>query len=270
MAEWAASLLGPVLHQREAWLERAVRSALAQTVPCEVIVVTAPATPVTNLVTLDRLRQERAGAGLVVSAAPPGFGAALNHGLRLATADRVGFLLSDDWLEPDAVGACLEAATDIVASNLRVYAADGVTVFEGLERLATQRSFDKLPTLEQKAAYLRHLFLLDRRKVLAVGGLDESLGDGAGIDDYDLIWTLLEHGATVTIVERVLYNYRDHDGERLTTRPVPELVATCARILDKHGVVGEERARLLAAKALWYGRPLHTVPRAAPGLAGAP
>jgi hypothetical protein len=68
---------------------------------------------------------------------------------------------------------------------------------------------------------------------------------------------LLEHGATVAIVERLLYNYRDHGGERLTLRPPEELRLTLGRILAKHGVKGAEHERLLAAKARWFGRPVH-------------
>lgn len=114
-----------------------------------------------------------------------------------------------------------------------------------------------MPTLEAKADYLSHFFLLRRARVLAVGGADETLGDPAGIDDYDLIWVLLEHGASVAIVERFLYRRRDHAGERLTTRPPAEIRATLGRILDKHGITGAEHERLLARKARWFGQPVH-------------
>ena len=39
--------------------------------------------------------------------------------------------------------------------------------------------------------------------------------------------------------------------ERLTTRPVSEMLATLGWILDQDGVDGTERARLLRAKARW-------------------
>jgi hypothetical protein len=119
--------------------------------------------------------------------------------------------------------------------------------------------FRQLGTLEAQASYLSHFFLFDRSKLEEVGGLDESLGDGPGIDDYDLVWVLLERGATVHIVEQGLYHYRDHEEERLTLRPKAELLVTLGRILDKHGVTGADRDRLLAAKARWFGRPIHVV-----------
>ena len=59
--------------------------------------------------------------------------------------------------------------------------------------------------------------LSEKRALLNVGGVDEHVGL-TGCDDYDLIWTMLERGATVHVLERPLYNYRDHGEERLTLR----------------------------------------------------
>lgn len=256
MAEPSASVVVPVLRQVDAWLEQAVRSALDQTVPCEVVVVTAPATPSSNRAVLTRLRPG-APDRLVVCEAAPGFAAALNLGFRTARAERVGLLLSDDWLAPTAVDAGLDVDADVVSSWMQSYAADGVTEFEPLRKQIRGDRFAALPTLEAKADYLSHFFLLRRARVLAVGGADETLGDTPGIDDYDLIWVLLEHGASVAIVERFLYRRRDHAGERLTTRPPAEIRATLGRILDKHGITGAEHERLLARKARWFGQPVH-------------
>lgn len=253
-----ATVLLPVLRQQDAWLEQAIRSALDQTVPCEVLVVTQPPTPPSNLATIERLRQE-APERLAVRLAPLGFPVALNVGFRAATADRVGLLLSDDWLAPTAVEACLAVAADIVSTGQRRWAADGRTELEHMRRPVLRRRFDELPTLEAKAQYLTHFFLLRREKVLEVGGADETLGDAPGIDDYDLIWVMLEHGASVGIVEEYCYQYRDHEQERLTLRSKAELLATAAKTLDKHGVTGAERERILASRARWFGQPIHVV-----------
>ena len=84
----------------------------------------------------------------------------------------------------------------------------------------------------------------------AVGGLDETIGDSPGVDDFDLLWCMLDRGASLlAIVEERLYNYRDHDGERLTTRKKDEMVATFTRILEKHGIaepeLGDDATRAL-------------------------
>jgi len=258
MTDPAASIVIPVLRQSDAWLERSVRSGLDQTAPSEVVVVTAPATPPRTRAVLARLAAE-VGPRLVVLEAPPGFARALNRGFRAARATRLGLLLSDDWLEPGAVEACLGRDADIVTTWKRSYAADGVTELPRLRRQPTRARLSALPTLEAKADYLTHFFLFRRARLLEIGGVDESLGDSPGIDDYDLIWVLLERGATVEIVERFCYNRRDHHGERLTIRPTAEMLATLGRILDKHGVSGAARDELLRAKARWFGRPAHEV-----------
>lgn len=92
-----------------------------------------------------------------------------------------------------------------------------------------------------------------------MGGADETRGDAPGINDYDLVWVLLEQGASVGIVERFCYNSRDHDHERLTLRPPGELLVVAARTLDKHCVSGVERQRILALRARWFGRPIRVV-----------
>ena len=89
-----------------------------------------------------------------------------------------------------------------------------------------------------------------------MGGVDEQVGL-TGPDDFDMIWTLLERGASVSIVPAQLYNYRDHGGERLTLRSVEAQVGDLRKILDKHGVHGEERARIIAWHSASYGLPYH-------------
>ncbi|MCW5977810.1 MAG: glycosyltransferase [Bryobacteraceae bacterium] len=250
----------PVLRQVDAWLHQSVESAVTQTVPCEVLVVAAPGIGRSNLDLLSRL-VSRYPALRVVRQPGKGFAAALNLGIRTASSARVGFLLSDDWLEPEAVKETLGSPADIVSTGQTVYAADGRTSIDRASRIPTREEYDRLPGLESKADYLSHFFLFRRGMLLQVGGLDETLGDSPGVDDYDLIWTLLEHGATVGLIERSLYNYRDHDGERLTLRKSGGMMATLVRILDKHHVKGPARGRVLARHSKWFGKPISAVLR---------
>ena len=256
---YSASIIVPLLDQVDAWLERAVRSALEQTVPCEVIVVHSPRTRPSNLDLLTRVAA--GGDRLVVVARPPacGFPGAINLGIARARAERVGLLFSDDWLDRDAVEQCLAHDADLVASAKSGFLEDGLTRLDAISVPRTMKRYLRLPTLAAKAEYLTHFFLFRRAKLIEVGGLDESLGDYPGIDDLDLIWTLLERGATVAIVERSLYNYRDHGGDRLTLRSAEQATRTLERILAKHGVDGAEKESILASHARWYGRPVHVV-----------
>jgi glycosyltransferase involved in cell wall biosynthesis len=245
----------PLLGQRDDWLAQAVRSALGQTVSCEVIVVTSSRTPVSNLALLHAIARDVSPRLVITREARPGFPAAINTGIARATGRRVGLLLSDDWLEPTAVEECARLDADIVSSGHTDFAADGTTLLSHLSRTPRPEIYETLPNFEAKATYLTHFLLLDKSAVLAAGGLDESLGDAPGIDDYDLIWTLLERGASVALTEVSLYNYRVHAGERLTHRDRDEQLRVLGRILDKHGLTGEDRERTIHQHGLWLGRP---------------
>lgn len=255
----AASVVIPLLRQIDAWLEQAVRSALQQTAGCEVIVVTSPKTVESNRQVLRRISTEGPGLRVIEQEPQTGFAAAMNLGIRAATATRVGFLLSDDWLDPRAVEQCLRHDADLVSTSFLPYAEDGRQILKEIAATRTEASYLRLRSLSDKANFLGHFLLFRRSTLEATGGLDESLGDSPGVDDFDLIWCLLERGATVAIVPEALYNYRDHEGERLTRRSIEEMNRTFQRILDKHHVTGEERERLIRNHSRWFGRSMWSV-----------
>jgi hypothetical protein len=89
------------------------------------------------------------------------------------------------------------------------------------------------------------------------------ISNTSGIDDYDLIWVLLEQGASVKVLERSLYNYRDHEGERLTLADPAEMTETLRKILRQHRMSETELEQRLASSARWFGRPIQEVLRAA-------
>ena len=252
-----ASIVIPLLRQVDEWLEASVRSALEQSVPTEVIVVTSHSTPASNSQILERLRAHH-DALAVLPEDKPGFPGAVNKGLRSTQCDRVGLLLSDDWLDRTAVEQCLRYFADIVSTGNTVYFPDG-RINEAASSTLSMPELLVRPTLEAKASYLQHFFLFRRQFALAAGGLDETIGNYPGIDDYDFIWTLLEHGATVAIVEKRLYHYRDHDGERLTLVNPKLKKRNLEKILWKHGVVDEEARRILHDYSRWFGRPMYKV-----------
>jgi GT2 family glycosyltransferase len=248
-----ATIIIPLLNQVDAWLRQAALSALDQSAPCEVLVVTSPHTSASNLDVLDRLSSSH--PNLRILCQPPGkqFAAALNLGIREATTDRIGFLMSDDWLAPSAVAACLPRGEDIVSTGRTFYAADGATVLSDLAQLHTEAAFDALRTLADQATFLGHFFLIRKSALLRAGGVDETVGNSPGVDDFDLIWRMLEQGASVGIVPAALYNYRDHEETRLTRSDHTEMLATFERILAKHSLSPRERRRILAQHTAWFG-----------------
>jgi hypothetical protein len=130
-------------------------------------------------------------------------------------------------------------------------------VFADASQTLTMQNFLNLRGMEAKARYLSHFFLFRKEILLRAGMLDESIGNFPGIDDYDLIWTLLEHGASVGIVEERLYNYRDHDGERLTLADAGEAARNLEKILRKHGVPAEEIQGFVQSASKWFGKPIY-------------
>lgn len=257
----AASIVIPLLKQNDAWLEQCVGSALGQTMECDVVVVTSPGTPESNRGVLAGMQRRCGRLRCVECPAPKGFAGALNLGISVASAERIGFLLSDDWLAPDAVARTLPLTADIVSTAARFYAEDGITELRQLGGARSRAAYAALKDNCARAEFLSHFFLFRRSALEQAGGVDESLGDSPGVDDFDLIWSMLDGGASVAIVEEALYNMRDHEGERLTRRNLDEMLRTFDRILEKHEVKGARRRALVRRHSLWFGRSLSSVQR---------
>jgi len=249
-----ATVVMPLLQQRDEWLEQALLSALCQTVPVAVIVVTSPATPVSNRNVLKRIGAAHPRLRVLERPTNAGFAEAINLGFREARTARVGLLLSDDWLSPETVETCLPHDADSVATARVAYDAEGTRV---LWQTGSDRArYDTFTDDQSRASYIGHFLLFRRSVFLAAGGVDPTIGL-TGADDYDLIWTLLERGASVSLVPQALYHYRDHDGQRLTMRRQEEQIDDLRKILAKHRVPPDETERLVASKARWYGVPCH-------------
>src|ERR1700722_3554744 len=253
-----ATIVIPLLRQVDQWLEQSVLSAVDQSVATEVIVVRSNRTPPSNLEVLERLAGRDSHLIRLGEEKPGNFPAAINQGIGAARSDRVGLLLSDDWLELTAIATSLRESADIVSSGALVHFADG-EVNELATRRPSMKAFASCRTDEERANYLEHFFLFRRERLLRIGGLDETIGNYPGIDDYDLIWTLLEGGASVAIVERFLYHYRDHDGERLTLQHPDLMLANLRKILRKHAVEDEAAREIIKRHAPWYGMPIYRV-----------
>lgn len=254
MPDVVATIIIPVLDQQVDFLRQCVRSAALQTLPVEIFVVLSTETPQQVRTVLEEMQAELSGVQVMVQERT-GFAAAINTGIGAATTERVGLLLSDDWLEPEAVEKCLPFASDIVSTGWRVFRADGVTELAHLSERPSQARYEAEATLQARAAYLAHFFLFRRSALVAIGGVDENIGHTA-VDDYDMIWTLLENGASVTVIPDSLYNYRDHSGPRLSLRDADRRAVEMGNILDKHGVVEPERSRLLKLHRQWSGKTL--------------
>jgi len=251
-----AAIVIPLCSQVDPWLEQCVRSALRQG-PAEcVIVVTSPHTPESNLAVLERVAREERRLEPMLRPPGAGFAGAINAGFAAAGCERVGLLLSDDWLEEDTLAACLARSEDLVATGRSAWDADGQRRL--WERVPSAEAYARLADDEERAAYIGHFMVFRRDCFLSVGGVDPDIGL-TGADDYDLPWTLIEAGASVGCVERSLYQYRDHEQQRLTLRDRGAQVRDLARVLAKHGIDGQRAADLIRVKRRWYGEPVYRV-----------
>jgi glycosyltransferase involved in cell wall biosynthesis len=251
-----ATIIVPLLAQRDEFLAVCLASAVKQTVPCEVLVVTSEQTPRSNLDVIHEFQDELPSL-VVLRRQRPSFAAAINTGIEAAQALRVGLLFSDDWLDVRAVERCLAHDADIVSSDMAIYDETG-TLELSLRKPRTQAVYNLIRSLEDRAIYLGHFLLFRRDLLLSIGGVDETIGN-VGPDDFDMIWSLLEGDASAFIVEEKLYCCRDHSGPRLTLRPKEEQVRDLGKILDKHGVFGAKRERWIALHSRWFGRTLQEV-----------
>ena len=254
-----ATIVIPLLRQKTEWLRQSVESALSQTIPCEVIVVTAQETPADNRRALDAMASQSDRLRVMTAPGDCRFACSLNLGIHEARTERVGFLLADDWLQTDALERCIAHSEDIVATQMTIYDADGSTIFEVLEK--TNEELARRRPVIEKAEYLGHFLLFDRHCLLAVGGVDPTIGT-TGPDDFDLLWCLLESGATAKIVELPLYNYRDHtEAWRLTLQGANDQSENLDRILDKHAVPEASRDEIRRRHARWFGTTIGEVRR---------
>ena len=242
-----ATVIVPVLNQRHSFLRRALNS-LSQTVPIEVVIVTSPKTPseTQRVIAEHCLRQPSQW----IEQTRPGFAAAVNEGIQQATSKRIAFLLSDDWLDADAVESCLAFDADIVSSGLTIHNGRGRPC---AKRVPTAAGLCHIRQPWDTANYLTHFLLLKRASVIRVGMLDESVGDSPGVDDFDLLWTMLEHSASVAVTEKPVYHYSDHAGLRLTLSKKDDMLRTFERILDKHHVTGDLKRKLRRDHTEWFG-----------------
>src|SRR5438128_3659090 len=171
---YAASIVIPLRRQDDSWLEQSVLSAVNQSVSTAVIVVKSALTPRSNLDVLERLEKHHPNLVSLLEEKPHNFPAAINQGIRATQTDRVGLLLSDDWLEETAVAESLRKSADIVSSGTLVHFANG-DLNELASRTPSMQAFLSFRTIEEKASYLQHFFLFRKECLLRVGGLDESI-----------------------------------------------------------------------------------------------
>jgi len=184
------SVIIPVFNQEE-YLAEAIESALAQTVPVEVIVVDDGSIDDSFKIA------SKYPVKLVSHMFNRGLSAARNTGIRHAQGVRILCLDSDDTIEPTMVEKC---------QNIQGVAVVGVHNF-GDRLEAWVLPYQDL-TLEAFKIQNRITCcsMFDKKDWQAVGGFDEEMK--LGKEDYDFWLSLLKREVKFTPINELLFNYR--------------------------------------------------------------
>jgi glycosyltransferase involved in cell wall biosynthesis len=248
----AATIVIPT-HDRPRLVQRAVASALAQTVAdVEVIVVDdASSEPVTIATDDPRLRLFR-------NRRPLGVSAARNVGLEHARGAWTTFLDDDDELLPDMVEASLEAADRselpapvAVLSGVEDLSTAGA-VIRVCEPIAVARGGDLFGHRYQQTYTQQTNSLFAPTRVLrAIGGWDGAI---KGLEDDDLLLRLIRE-CSIEALPRVTYRLHGHDGPRLHRDPVAMIDGmrtTMARYPEIYARYPQVQAKYLAMMSRLY------------------
>lgn len=168
---------------------------------------------------------------------------ALRRGFSRTSGDILGWLNSDDTLEPgilNIVGECFSARpdVDIVYGNINLMAADGHRLYTAYPLLDLRILIYENRFVPQQAMFWR------RELYERVGGINPKLRFAM---DYELALKFLLAGARVAKIPKVLANYRFHqDAKSSTIRNVME--SEIEEILTRLCPVGDGAMKRLAKK----------------------
>ena len=183
------------------WLSEAIESALAQTVPCKVIVVDDGSTDGSSEVASRypvRLIRKTNG----------GLASARNTGIQEADTEWILPLDSDDKIDPTMIEQCLNVDADIIGVGQREFGA-------------TSRDYVFMPKPSYTDFYnanrINCCSLYRKAMWEKLGGYDEDMR--LGYEDWDFWLRATKAGYVVKTIPVVLFHYRKH-GDSLVTKAI--------------------------------------------------
>jgi len=183
-------------YQQAQYLDEAIQSALAQTEPCEVIVINDGSPDNTKEVAEKYLPKIK-----LINQVNKGLASARNAGIMNATGDFVLPLDADDILDPNCVSELLFHATlteaDVVAPSIREFGlSSAVTILD------PDITIDKM----RLGNHLGYFSLIRKSALLECGGYSPRMD--TGYEDYHLWINLLMLGKKFATVQMPLVYYR--------------------------------------------------------------
>lgn len=185
----------PLYNQVE-YVEEAIDSALAQTVPCDVIVVNDGSTDEGPIVVRSKYPQVK-----LITQVNKGLASARNTGIMNSTADYILFLDADDILKKNCVERIIEYAektdADVIAPSIHCFGLGEYTTI----------LLDN-PTIEdfKDGNRLSYCAGIKRSTLLEVGGYSPRMDKGW--EDLHLWYDLLTRGKKIVTIPEPLMLYR--------------------------------------------------------------
>ena len=199
----------PVFNTDPTFLREAVWSALAQTIPVDVVLVDDCSTNESTVRALEELADTTA-ARIIRHAENGGPGLALNTGVEALDVPYVFALGSDDWVEPtyaQLAAEVLERRPEIslVTTDIQCFgASDAVEATGGAPNGVVDILFDNI---------IPGISVFRREHWVEVGGF----ADLRWSEDYDFWVRILSRGGSSASVSPVQYHYRIHPAQATAT-----------------------------------------------------
>lgn len=194
----------PCYNQAE-YLPEAIESALAQTIPCEIVVVDDGSTDKT----LEIAKSYESKGVKVVSQVNKGLPSARNTAIMNTSGEYFLPLDADDILLETCVEkmqqAAQEHAVDVIAPAFKVFGVqNGEVKFSGLPSLPEFTIANRLP----------YFSAIKRETLLKVGGYNPRMS--LGYEDWDLWLDLFKREASICLIQDILVLYRTKANSMLT------------------------------------------------------
>jgi glycosyltransferase involved in cell wall biosynthesis len=250
MAKPSVAIVIPCFNQKR-FLRKAIESALSQTIPPDEVIIVDDgsreklSTVMSVFPRAQLIRQDNRGLA-----------GARNTGARAARSDRIIFLDADDQLQPKAIAAGLECFDD---NPDAAFVYGGFTIVTRKSRetefkaVSTHRDLVRTNWIGMVATVM-----FDRRKLLAEGGFDESLGM---CEDWDA-YLRLSRKFPFASHPNIIADYVRHDSN--ASNSVPELrrwIEVVRRKEWDRGLDADDRQAWREGEGIWRIRVPDPMPR---------